>query len=440
LIPLREARPHKELCQTLSVIVVGLEQHQVPLDVLEKVAITEDDLGKVVAGLRDRANLAEVVVLSTCMRTELYAVVDRFHEGVTDLQELLAAMAGAPVDTFDESWTVLFDDAVAGHLFEVAAGLRSSVLGETEVLGQVRRALERAEAEHASGPVLSGLFRHAVATGRHVRSTTAIAQGTTSLSHVAVELAASRMEGSLAGRHVVVVGAGEMGEGMVGALGGRADPAQVVVANRTIERASALAARVGGEGVGLDGLADALSAADVVFVSTAAALPVLDPELLGPAAAARAAGRRAPLVIIDLGVPRNVDPAVADITGIDLLDMDDLTEHAERAMAGRRAELSAAQTIVAEEVERYRAEERARGAAPVVSSLRARVEELRRSELERHRARRAELDERQWQEVDSVVRDVLAKLLHHPTVAVKEAAGTPRGERLVEALRTLFDL
>ncbi len=425
----------------MSVIVVGLEQHQVSLDVLERVAIPEEHLGKVVAGLGDRANLAEVVVLSTCMRTELYAVVERFHEGVTELQEFLAGMAGMDTDALDGHWTLFFDDAVTTHLFEVAAGLRSSVLGETEVLGQVRRALERAEAEHASGPVLSALFRHAVQAGRHVRSTTAIAQGTTSLSHVAVELAASRLGGSLSGRHVLVVGAGEMGVGMVDALGGHPDLAHVVVANRTVGRASALAARVGGNGVGLAGLSDALATADIVFVSTAAALPVLDPDLLGPASGARrSTADRAPLVVVDLGVPRNVDPAVGDIAGIDLLDMDDLTEHAERALAGRRSELSAAQDIVRQEVERYRAEERARGAAPVVSSLRARMEELRRSELDRHRGRLSELDERQWQEVDSVVRDVLAKLLHQPTVAVKEAAGTPRGERLVEALRTLFDL
>ncbi len=380
-------------------------------------------------------------MLSTCMRTELYAVVERFHEGVTDLQEFLAGMAATPVDTLDGRWTVFFDDAVTGHLFEVAAGLRSSVLGETEVLGQVRRALERAQAEHASGPVLSALFRHAVQAGRHVRSTTAIAQGTTSLSHVAVELAASRLGGSLAGRHVVVVGAGEMGEGMVQALGGHGDLAQLVVANRTVGRASTLAAQVGGTGVGLAGLGDALGSADVVFVSTAASQPVLDVELLGPAAGARGAtAGRAPLVVVDLGVPRNVDPALGAVPGIDLLDMDDLTEHAERAMAGRRAEMSAAQEIVTQEVERYRAEERARGAAPVVSALRSRIDELRHAELERHRGRLSELDERQWQEVDSVVRDVLAKLLHQPTVAVKEAAGTPRGERLVEALRTLFDL
>jgi glutamyl-tRNA reductase len=168
---------------------------------------------------------------------------------------------------------------------------------------------------------------------------------------------------------------------------------------------------------------------------------VLDAEVLGPAGAARAASPSgAPLVVVDLGVPRNVDPAVGGVAGIELLDMDDLSEHAERARAGRRAELAGAQAIVRQEVERYRAQERARGAAPIVSSLRSRLEELRLTELERHRGRVADLDDDQWGEVGSVVRDVLAKFLHTPTVALKEAAGTPRGERLVEALRTLFDL
>jgi glutamyl-tRNA reductase len=219
------------------------------------------------------------------------------------------------------------------------------------------------------------------------------------------------------------------------------DPGEVVVANRTEARASVLADRVGGRGVGLAGVPAALGSVDVVLVSTGAALPLLDRTLLGPAASARAAGSSgAALVVVDMAVPRNVDPAVRALPGLELLDMDDLTEHAERNMAGRRAELAPAQQIVGQEVERYRADERARGAAPVVAALRARVEELRHREVERHRGRGSELDDVQWEEVESVVRDVLAKLLHHPTVAVKEAAGTPRGERLVEALRTLFDL
>ena len=144
----------------MSVVVVGLEHHQQrPSTLLERVAVPEEELGKTLGALRDRANLSEVVVLSTCLRTELYAVVERFHEGVADLQEFLASSAGTTVEVIEEHQTVLFDDAVTVHLFEIAAGLRSSVLGETEVLGQVRRALERAEAERAAGPVLSGLFQ-----------------------------------------------------------------------------------------------------------------------------------------------------------------------------------------------------------------------------------------------------------------------------------------
>jgi glutamyl-tRNA reductase len=295
--------------------------------------------------------------------------------------------------------------------------------------------------------VLGGLFQRAVKAGRKVRSQTAIARGATSLSHVAVELATARLGGSLAGRRILVVGAGTMGEGIVDALA--AGPAatteaavEIVVANRTVDRARVLADRVGGLGVGMDGLAGALAAADAVLLSTGSALPVLDVETMTPVAAARRAapGTGNPLVVVDVSVPRNVDPAVAFIEGVELLDMDDLSELAERALDGRRGEVAGAEAIVQQEVERYRADERARGAAPMVSALRDRVEQLSRAELERHRSRLAELDEGQWNEVVAVVHDIVAKVLHQPTVALKEAAGTPRGERLVEALRSLFDL
>ena len=419
----------------MSVVVVGLEHHHAPLDLLERAAVPEETLAKTLGALRDRSNLSEVVVLSTCLRTELYAVVERFHVGVAELQEFLAQRAGASVEEIEAHQTVAFDDDVTVQLFEVAAGLRSSVLGETEILGQVRRAAERARAERAAGPVLQGLFQHAVKAGRQVRSSTAIARGATSLSHVAVELAAGRWGGSLAGRRVLVVGAGTMGEGIVDALG-RREVAGVVVANRTAARARALARRVGGEAVDMTGLPGALQGADAVLVSTGSSLPLLDRELLTEVVAARR-GPAGPLVVVDAGVPRNVDPAVASLAGVDLLDMDDMSRHAERALDGRRAEVDEARAIVQREVERYRADERARGAAPIVSALRQRVEQLRTAELARHRGR---LPESQWREVESVVDDVLAKVLHQPTVALKESAGTPRGERLVEALRSLFDL
>jgi glutamyl-tRNA reductase len=241
----------------------------------------------------------------------------------------------------------------------------------------------------------------------------------------------------LADRKVLVVGAGTMGEGMVDALAQDSGGPAIVVANRTVDRARELADRVGGEGVGMAGLAAALEGADAVLLSTGSALPVLDLEMMGAVMAARD-GRS--LVIVDVSVPRNVDPAVAFLGGVELLDMDDLSDEAEKALDGRRGEVDGARVIVQQEVEKYRADERARGAAPVVSALRNRVDELRESELARHRSRLGELDESQWREVESIVEDVLAKVLHQPTVALKEAAGTPRGERLVEALRSLFDL
>ena len=424
----------------MSVVVIGLEQQGTPLDVLERATIPEDALSKTLGLLRDRPNLSEVVVLSTCLRTEIYAVVERFHEGVGDLQEFIASTAGVSLDSMAEYFTLLYDDAVALHLFEVAAGLRSAVLGETEVLGQVRRAIERAEAEKAAGPVLSGLFRRAIQTGRKARTSTAIARGATSLSHVAVDVAAARLGGSLGAKRVLVVGAGEMGEGVVDGLAKRHEDADVVVANRTAGRARTLADRVSGEGIDLAGMPDALVLADAVIVSTGATLHLLDADLLERVTAARDEAGRGPLVVIDLGVPRNVDPGVKGLAGIELLDMDDIGAHAELALEGRRAEASAAEAIVRAELERYRAEDRARGAAPMVAALRGRVEELRQAELERQRARMAALDEEQWGAVEAVVHDVVAKLLHQPTVALKDTAGTARGERLVEAVRVLFDL
>ncbi len=427
----------------MSVVVVGIEQREAPLDLLERVAVTDQALPKALASLRDRANLAEAVVVSTCLRTEVYAVVERFHDGVAEIQDFMASMADTTIESLADHLVIRFDDDVADHLFTVASGLDSAVLGESEVLGQVRRAWERAQDERASGPVLGSLFRHAVETGKRVRSETAIARGITSLSHGAVAMAASRRPGGLVGASVLVVGAGEMGEGVAHALAGHG-PASVVVANRTPERAAAIAGALPGDLAGitrttdLTDLAAELAAADVAFTSVGTTHPVIE----RPAVEAAATGRPAdaPLLVVDLGVPRNVEPSAATVAGVTLLDMDSLRAAVEEALSGRQAEVAHAREIVGDEMERYRIASRARGAAPVVSALRARAEDARRTELDRQRSKRSELSDQQWDQVDAVTRAMVAKLLHQPTVALKDAAGTPRGERLVEALRTLFDL
>ncbi len=427
----------------MSVIVVGLEQRQAPLELLERVAVTETDLPKALGRLRDQSNLSEAVIVSTCLRTEVYAVVERFHDGVAELQEFLATISGSPVEVLADHLTVRFDDDVTSHLFTVAAGLDSAVLGESEVLGQVRRAWERAQFEQVSGPVLGALFRHAVETGKRVRSETAIARGITSLSHAAVALAAARRPGGLDGARVLVVGAGEMGEGVAQALHGRGVES-VVVANRTADRTEALVTGLPtvladrARTASIDDLGPLLAAADVVFSSVGTTLPIIDRTLLSEVTAARSG--REPLLVVDLGVPRNVEPAAADLEGLVLVDMDVLRSAVEDALSGRQEEAAEARRIVTDELERYRVASRARDAAPIVSALRAQVEEARLSAFDRQRARRSDLTPAQWEQVDAVTRSMVAKLLHQPTVALKDAAGTPRGERLVEALRTLFDL
>lgn len=425
----------------MSVVVVGLEHHRSPLDVLERVAVSEAELAKTLAALRDRANLLEVVVLSTCLRTELYAVVERFHEGVDDLQEHLAASAGTSVEQIADQLTVQFDDAVVVHLFEVAAGLRSAVPGEHEVLGQVRTASERASAERASGPVLSMLFERAVRAGRRVRAETQIARGSTSLAHLAVELASDRLGSRFGSAKVVVVGAGVMSRNVVDGLVAKGvRGGDISVVNRSTSRGEEVARRVGAEALPLGALAGALSEADAAIVTTSAPQPVVDRETIASSLSTRVGRRLAPLVVVDLSVPRNVDPAVSGLGGVELHDVVALRALADRALAGRRDELERAEEIVREEVERYRADSRARGAAPQITQLRNRLEELRREELARLRARSGPMSDREWDTVEEATRSVLAKLLHAPTVALREASGTPRGERLVEAIRALFDL
>jgi glutamyl-tRNA reductase len=426
----------------LSVVVVGIEHQQAPLELLERVTIGDADLSKTLATLRSWENAQEAVVLSTCLRTEVYAVVDRFHDAVDDVSELLATHAGLHADDIQEHTSVRFDDDVAVHLFSVAAGLESAVLGETEVLGQVRRAWERAQEERASGPVLGELFRNAVQAGKRVRAETGIARGTTSFSYAAIELAGGHRPGGLADAAVAVVGAGEMGRGLVQALGrlpeGRA-PASVVVVNRSRDRALELAGAapdgLAVRAAGMEELHREVAASDVVFTAVESGGHVLTAAALAPAAE-----RSAGLLVVDLGMPRNVEPAAAAIGGLTLLDMDDLRSAVTRAVDERRAEAERAAEIVSEELVRYRTSSRERGAAPVVSALRTRLEQVRAAELERHRGQLAGLGETAFDEVDAVTRAVLAKVLHEPTVVLRETAGTSKGERLVEALRALFDL
>jgi len=417
------------------VIVVGLNHRTVSLDVLERMTVSDERLPKALDDLGSREHIAEVVLLSTCHRTEAYVLTDRFHGAVQDVRNFLSELAFIPPEEFSDHLYTYHDDAAVAHLFGVAAGLDSVVLGESEILGQVRSSWEQARAHGSAGTVLSDLFRHALEVGKRARSETGIARSTTSLSHAAVAMAAERL-GGLAGRTILVLGAGDVGESMAVALAGSGVDG-ILVANRTWSKAVELAARVGGRALTLDAVPDTLASVDLLLTSTGAPSLVLERADLEAATSMRG---EQPLLVVDVAVPRDVDPGVATLPGVTLLDMDDLRAFVDVGIGERRKEVARVQSIIADEVERFLARSTARQAAPTIAALRARVEELRVAEIERFRARLASLDPDQREAVEAVTRGVLAKLLHEPTVRLKEAAGTPDGPRLNEALRALFDL
>lgn len=419
----------------MSVVVIGLNHRSVDLDVLERLTVTDADLDKALGDLAGRDNVAEAVVLSTCNRVEVYVLAERFHGAYDDVRQFLSDLSHLPPERFADALYVHYDLDCARHLFEVTSGLDSAVVGEAEILGQVRNSWESARAAGTAGTALNLLFRHALEVGKRARTETSIGRHVASVSTAAVAMAADKL-GSLDGRSVLVLGAGDMGTGMVKALAA-SGVSDVAVANRTWERSVELAGQVGGRAVALGDLAGALGAADVLLTGTGATEMMLAHADLERTMAGRP-GR--PLLIVDVAVPRDVDPSAGELDGVTLLDMDDLRRFAEVGLTARRGEIAMVREVVNAEVDRYGAVSSAREVAPLVGALRSRAEQVRRAELDRLSGRLAGLDERQRDAVEALTQGIVAKLLHEPTVGLKEAAGTPRGERLAESLRHLFDL
>jgi glutamyl-tRNA reductase len=419
----------------VSVVVIGLNHRTVPLDLLERMTVDDGRLGKALHDVASRENVSEAVVLSTCNRLEIYVVAERFHGAYEDIRNFLSETAFMPPEQFGDHLYVQYDEDAVAHLFAVAAGLDSAVVGEAEILGQVRSAWERARTEGTAGAQLNLLFRHALEVGKRARTDTAIARHVASVSTAAVAMAADRLEG-LSGRSALVLGAGEMGEGMVHALADNG-VADLRIANRTWERAAELATKVGGNAIRLADLGATLAEVDLLLTGTGASSMMLEHGDLARVMKDRA-GR--PLVIVDVAVPRDVDPSAGELGGVVLLDMDDLRAFVEIGLAERRREMDAVKLIIGEELERYVALSSAREVAPLVKELRDRAEAVRAGELERYGSKLQQLDAEQADAVEALTRAIVAKLLHDPTVALKDAAGSVRGERLVESLRDLFDL
>ena len=419
----------------MSFVVIGLNHATAPLDLLEQVTVAADDLPKALHDLSLRTHISEAVVLSTCNRTEIYVEAERFHGAFQDVRDFLAEQSYAPLDRVGDSLYTYYDDQAVEHLFRVSAGVDSAVVGEHEILGQVKRAWQVSQQQECVGPNLNAVFRSALEVGKRVRTETGIARHVASVSQAAIVLADDRLSGRDDVR-ALLVGAGEMGSGMALTLAER-NLASITVMSRTVGTADELAARIDAEVRPIDQLADAMVDCDVVFTSTAAPSMVIEPDTVRSILDARA-GR--PLTIVDVAMPRDVDPAVGDLPDVTLLDIEAVGAFVAEGLEQRSGEIDQANAIIGDEVGRFAERVGQQSVAPLISEFRSRAEQLRTDELQRQNARLADMSDEQRQAVDDVTRAVLNKLLHEPTVRLKESATSLRGERLASALRELFDL
>src|SRR4051794_20767075 len=421
----------------MSLLAVGVSHQTAPVALLEQFAMGADDTVKALHELVGSDHVSEALVLATCNRVEVFAEVDRFHGGVSEVSRVLARHAGATVEELSPYVTVHYEDQAVAHLFTVAAGLDSMVVGETQVLGQLRAAYALAQEEGTVGRALHPVAQHALRVGKRVHSETGIDRAGANLVTVSLDHAQQRV-GPLDGRPTLVVGAGSMGALAATTLSRRG--ALVTVASRSPESAARLAAAVDGGTAELADLRQAIAEAEVVVTCTGATGLVIGTDVV---AAAMAGHRGRPLAVVDLALPRDVDPGVAALPGVHLVDLALL--QGERSAAGSAApvaadDVSAAHALIEAETALLRAERQAAAVAPTVSALRSQAAEVVDAELLRLSTRLPDLDARARGEIARTVRRVVDKLLHEPTVRVKELAGTPGGVDYADALRALFGL
>ncbi|MGI8613081.1 MAG: glutamyl-tRNA reductase [Nocardioidaceae bacterium] len=418
----------------MSVLVVGLSHRTAPVDVLERVAVDGAAAAKLATELLGSEHVSEAVVVSTCNRVELYVEVDRFHGSVDDVSQILVERADTQRDEVLPHLFVHYDEAAVAHLFQVTSGLDSMVVGETQVLGQVKVALQRAQEQGSVGPSLNALFQQALRVGKRGHAETDVDSAGRSVVAAALD-SVQRRRGGLAGCRALVVGAGAMARLSVATLATRGVQ-DLTVVNRTAERAARLAATVGGAWLEWDRLAAALPDADVVVSCTGATGVVIEERSVAAAVADRLPGR--PYVLVDLALPHDIAPAVADLAGVELIGLSTLVEELADTPAAEAVEQ--VRGIVAAEVAAFLATRTAARVAPTVIALRSMATEVVSTELQRLDGRLPDLDPRVRDELVLTVRRVADKLLHNPTVRIKELAGTTSGADYADALADLFAL
>ncbi len=420
----------------MPVIAVGLNYRNAPLELLERLSIDPERRPKALAKLLDRDHVKEGVILSTCNRVEVYAAIDRFHDGGDAVRRFLTEFHEVHAGQLADYLQGYFEDRAVQHLFAVAAGIDSMVVGEAQILGQVREAFQAAQAERTVGPVLTALFNRAVRVGRRARRETAIGEGLASTLSVSLEMAERQFD-TLAGRRALIVGAGRMAR-LAGRTLREAGVAELVVANRTVSRGEALASELAGRSVPLEAIEDELADVDLLVASTAAVVPTVTLVAVHRGLARRTPDR--PLVVLDLGVPRDVETEVRQLPGVVLADLDALRALLETRDDGQGREVERVRELIAEETGAFMNGQREARLAPTIRALRARAEQVRQRELAKASTRLAGLDPRQRQAVEAVTRGLVNKLLHDPIVRGKGLSAGVNGALYASILRQLYAL
>jgi glutamyl-tRNA reductase len=425
----------------MSVLVVGMSHRSAPVTVLERAAVAGDELAKLLRDVYQAEHIAGTFVVSTCNRVEVYAEVDKFHAGVSAICELIARHAGTALNDLTPHLYVHYEDRAVQHLLSMACGLESMVVGESQILGQVRQALAMARRQATLCRVLDDLGSLALRTGKRAHAETGIDRSGANLVSVGLGLAAGLLPApttGLRGLSVLVVGAGSMSSLAV-ATAARLGAAGIVVANRTQERAKRLAASVSGATADLADLPPAIAVADLVISCTGATGLVITTDMVGTALRLRQPAGR-PLVLLDLALPRDVEHGVSALPGVNVLGLDSLAGAGATTAVTQAQDVAAVRAIVTEELAARLSARHAARVAPTVVALRAKAVEVVEAELARLGGRLGRLDDRSHAEIAQAMHRVVDKLLHAPTVRVKELAGSPGGDAYETALRVLFDL
>ncbi|MEV0145098.1 MULTISPECIES: glutamyl-tRNA reductase [unclassified Nonomuraea] len=405
----------------MSVLAIGLSHRTAPVAMLERVSLTGDALVKLLHDVQQDTSVAEAMVVSTCNRVEVYTTVDRFHAAVTSVCDLLSVHTGVAPEELTPHLYVHYEERAVEHLFSVVCGLDSMVVGEGQILGQVRQALKLAQKQGTVGAVLNELTQHALRVGKRAHTDTGIDKAGASLVSAGLALA-----GELPGRRALVVGAGSMSSLAATTLA-RAGVTDIVVANRTFERGRRLAESVGGRAVEFSAVPRELPEADIVITCIGAGHHVITPGMLTRGA-----------FLLDLALPHDIDPAVRSVPGVTLVDLETIQESGIGSREGDA--VRSVRELVSQELTAYLDAERAAKVTPTVVALRGKAANVVEAELGRLMMRIPGLDDKTRDEVALTVQRVVDKLLHEPTVRVKQLATSPGGDHYAEALRELFDL